>query len=57
MNHEARDGFAGDQSLFAPPFVTTDEELAEMVDRFAAAVREVRDAVERELEVAPAVTR
>jgi len=45
-----RDGFAGDQSLFAPPFTTSDEELAEMVDRFAAAVRDVAVQVERELE-------
>jgi adenosylmethionine-8-amino-7-oxononanoate aminotransferase len=52
-----RDGFAGDQSLFAPPFVTGDEELAEMVERFAAAVRDAWNAVERELEAAPAVTR
>ncbi len=36
-----RDGFAGDQSLFAPPFTTTDDELAEMVARFADAVRHV----------------
>src|SRR5262245_45179150 len=45
-----RDGYAGDQSLFAPPFTTTDEELAEMVERFAAAVREVAGKVESELE-------
>ena len=51
-----RDGFAGDQSLFAPPFVTSDEELAEMVERFAAAVRDVWTAVERELEATPAAT-
>jgi adenosylmethionine-8-amino-7-oxononanoate aminotransferase len=43
------DGYAGDQSLFAPPFTTTDEELEEMVARFAAAVREVADYVDREL--------
>jgi adenosylmethionine-8-amino-7-oxononanoate aminotransferase len=43
------DGYAGDQSLFAPPFTTSDEELAEMVGRFAAAVRDVADYVEREL--------
>jgi len=43
------DGYAGDQSLFAPPFTTTDEELAEMVSRFAGVVRDVADAVEREL--------
>jgi adenosylmethionine-8-amino-7-oxononanoate aminotransferase len=51
-----RDGFAGDQSLFAPPFVTSDEELAEMVERFAASVQAVWSAVEHELEAAPAVT-
>lgn len=44
-----RDGYAGDQSLFAPPFTTTDAELAEMVSRFSAAVRHVAGEVEREL--------
>jgi adenosylmethionine-8-amino-7-oxononanoate aminotransferase len=43
------DGYAGDQSLFAPPFTTTDAELDEMVARFAAVVREVAASVEREL--------
>jgi adenosylmethionine-8-amino-7-oxononanoate aminotransferase len=52
-----RDGYAGDQSLFAPPFVTSDEELAEMVARFAAAVRDVWAAVEGQLEGVPAVSR
>ena len=45
-----RDGYAGDQTLFAPPFTTTDEELAEMVERFARAVRVVAAEVESELE-------
>jgi adenosylmethionine-8-amino-7-oxononanoate aminotransferase len=45
-----RDGYAGDQSLFAPPFTTTDDELAEMVERFAETVRQVAGEVERELE-------
>ena len=36
-----RDGFAGDQTLFAPAFTATDDELAEMVDRFGTVVREV----------------
>ncbi len=45
-----RDGFAGDQTLFAPPFITTDEELGEMVSRFVDAVREVADQVEAELD-------
>jgi adenosylmethionine-8-amino-7-oxononanoate aminotransferase len=51
-----RDGYAGDQSLFAPAFTASDEELAEMVERFAASVRIVADDVERDLarEGAPA---
>jgi adenosylmethionine-8-amino-7-oxononanoate aminotransferase len=44
-----RDGYAGDQTLFAPAFVATDEELGEMVARFAEAVRRVAEEVEREL--------
>jgi adenosylmethionine-8-amino-7-oxononanoate aminotransferase len=44
-----RDGYAGDQTLFAPPFVTTDEELEEMVARFADAVRHVAEEVEASL--------
>jgi adenosylmethionine-8-amino-7-oxononanoate aminotransferase len=44
-----RDGFAGDQTLFAPPFTSTDAELAEMVDRFAATVRQLSTEVEAKL--------
>ncbi|HYM64522.1 MAG TPA: aminotransferase class III-fold pyridoxal phosphate-dependent enzyme, partial [Gaiellaceae bacterium] len=52
-----RDGYAGDQTLFAPAFTATDEELVEMVERFAAAVREVWGAVEGKLQaVGPAVS-
>lgn len=36
-----RDGYAGDQSLFAPAFTATDSELDQMVERFANAVRSV----------------
>jgi adenosylmethionine-8-amino-7-oxononanoate aminotransferase len=43
------DGYAGDQSLFAPPFTTTEDELAEMVTRFATAVGQIATEVEREL--------
>jgi adenosylmethionine-8-amino-7-oxononanoate aminotransferase len=46
-----RDGFAGDQSLFAPAFTATDEELAEMVSRFAEVVGHVAEVVERELSI------
>jgi adenosylmethionine-8-amino-7-oxononanoate aminotransferase len=48
-----RDGYAGDQTLFAPPFTTTDDELAEMVSRFADAVRRVAHDVESELAASP----
>ena len=52
-----RDGYAGDQTLFAPAFTATDEELVEMVERFAAAVREMWGAVEGKLQaVGPAVS-
>jgi adenosylmethionine-8-amino-7-oxononanoate aminotransferase len=51
-----RDGYAGDQTLFAPPYTTTDEELAVMVARFADTVRHVADGVERELETQRAAT-
>jgi len=44
-----RDGFAGDQTLFAPPFTSTDEELAEMVGRFAETVLQVANEVESRL--------
>jgi adenosylmethionine-8-amino-7-oxononanoate aminotransferase len=47
-----RDGYAGDQTLFAPPFTSSDGELAEMVSRFAATVRLVAEEVERELSTA-----
>ena len=41
-----REGYAGDQSLFAPAFTATDDELAEMVGRFANAVRVVWNEIE-----------
>jgi hypothetical protein len=44
-----RDGLAGDQTLFAPPFTTSDQELQEMTSRFAEAVRLVAGQVESEL--------
>lgn len=48
-----RDGYAGDQTLFAPPFTTPGEELDEMVARFADAVRAVAQEVEAELHANP----
>jgi len=44
-----RDGFAGDQTLFAPAFVASDDELDEMVSRFSDSVRRVAEQVERDL--------
>ena len=44
-----RDGFAGDQTLFAPPFTTPDADLSEMVARFASTIRAVAATVEGEL--------
>jgi adenosylmethionine-8-amino-7-oxononanoate aminotransferase len=51
-----RDGYAGDQTLFAPAYTASDEELGEMVARFAATVRTVAEGVERELGDRPAGT-
>ena len=47
--HPQADGFAGDQTLLAPAFVATDRELAEMVDRFAATIRDVEGSVREAL--------
>lgn len=44
-----RDGYAGDQTLFAPAFTASDDDLAEMVSRFAAAVFDVAAQVDSEL--------
>jgi adenosylmethionine-8-amino-7-oxononanoate aminotransferase len=48
-----RDGYAGDQTLFAPPFTTDEGELADMVSRFAEAERRVAGDVESELATTP----
>jgi adenosylmethionine-8-amino-7-oxononanoate aminotransferase len=39
--HPQADGFAGDQTLLAPAYVSTDAELDEMIDRFATTIRAV----------------
>jgi adenosylmethionine-8-amino-7-oxononanoate aminotransferase len=44
-----RDGYAGDQTLFAPAFTATDDELGEMVARFSDTVRQVAEDVEPDL--------
>ena len=47
--HSTPDGYAGDQTLLAPAYTSSDTELAEMVERFAATLerveRRVKDAV------------
>jgi hypothetical protein len=48
-----RDGFAGDQTLFAPAFTASDEELEEMVSRFSGAVHRVAEEVDAELSARP----
>ena len=47
--HPQADGFAGDQVLLAPAFVSTDEELAEIVERFRATIDDVAGSIERAL--------
>jgi adenosylmethionine-8-amino-7-oxononanoate aminotransferase len=48
-SHTSRDGFVGDQTLLAPAYTSSDSELAEMIERFAAALREVQARVEERL--------
>ena len=47
--HPQADGYAGDQTLLAPAYVSTDEELAEIVERFrdtiASAERSIKDSL------------
>jgi adenosylmethionine-8-amino-7-oxononanoate aminotransferase len=47
--HPQADGFAGDQTLIAPAFVSTDDELAEMVGRFAETMRDVERVIDARL--------
>jgi adenosylmethionine-8-amino-7-oxononanoate aminotransferase len=50
--HPQADGYAGDQTLLAPAYVTTDDELAEIVDRFRATMASVQRSVEASLSAA-----
>jgi adenosylmethionine-8-amino-7-oxononanoate aminotransferase len=43
------DGYTGDQTLLAPAFTSTDEELGEMVERMAGVVRAVEQQVKEEI--------
>jgi adenosylmethionine-8-amino-7-oxononanoate aminotransferase len=48
--HPQADGYAGDQTLLAPAYTSTDDELAQMVDRFAATIADVEGRISRALE-------
>jgi adenosylmethionine-8-amino-7-oxononanoate aminotransferase len=48
-SHPQADGFAGDQTLLAPAYVSTDDELAEMVGRFRATLEDVQRSIEEAL--------
>jgi adenosylmethionine-8-amino-7-oxononanoate aminotransferase len=50
------DGYTGDQTLLAPAFTSTDEELSEMVERMAGVVRAIERQVKDEI-VAGAASR
>ena len=47
--HPQADGFAGDQTVMAPAFVSTDAELSEMVSRFAATIEDVERVIKGSL--------
>jgi adenosylmethionine-8-amino-7-oxononanoate aminotransferase len=47
--HPQADGSAGDQVLLAPAYVTSDDELGEIVERFAATIAAVERSIEETL--------
>jgi adenosylmethionine-8-amino-7-oxononanoate aminotransferase len=47
--HPQADGYAGDQVLLAPAYTSTDAELAEMVERFAATIGDVERTIKGSL--------
>ncbi|HEX8855075.1 MAG TPA: aminotransferase class III-fold pyridoxal phosphate-dependent enzyme, partial [Thermoleophilaceae bacterium] len=48
-SHSTPDGFTGEQTLLAPAYNSTDDDLAAMLDRFAAAMADVEDQVKERL--------
>jgi adenosylmethionine-8-amino-7-oxononanoate aminotransferase len=48
-SHATPDGYAGDQTLLAPAFTSTDDELAEIVARVAATIGDVERRVKEDL--------
>jgi adenosylmethionine-8-amino-7-oxononanoate aminotransferase len=51
--HSQADGYAGDEVVLAPAFTTTEAELTEMVERFAATLASVEAEVNRKLAQTP----
>jgi adenosylmethionine-8-amino-7-oxononanoate aminotransferase len=47
--HPQADGYAGDQVLLAPAYTSTDDELGEMIGRFADTMVDVERTIKREL--------
>jgi adenosylmethionine-8-amino-7-oxononanoate aminotransferase len=52
-SHTSLDRLVGDQTLLAPAFTSSDDELATMLERFAAALREVDATIKRRLARGP----
>jgi adenosylmethionine-8-amino-7-oxononanoate aminotransferase len=52
--HPQADGYAGDQVLLAPAYTSTDAELAEMIERFAATIIDVERTITSSLSSASA---
>jgi len=50
--HPQADGYAGDQTLLAPAYVSTDNELTEVVDRFRATIESVERSIKDSLPAA-----
>ena len=48
--HATPDGYTGDHTVLAPAFTATGDELAQMVERFAAAARDVETEIARALD-------
>jgi adenosylmethionine-8-amino-7-oxononanoate aminotransferase len=47
--HPQADGYAGDQVLLAPAYTSTDDELGEMIERFADTMVDVERTIKRAL--------
>ena len=48
-SHSTPDGYCGDQTVLAPAFTSTDDELEQMLSRLAAALTDLEDRIEERL--------